>query len=248
MGRSPEMIGRFVYKILIVEDSKEFELVLRQVLARIEAKLFFAENLVKAKKCLENIGADSINLILLDLQLPDGDGLAFLDEIRRNENTKNIPILVISVETSLTAKVAAFSLGAEDYLVKPVNPIELRARIEMHLRKVQQNRQHDLLLRKPNLTINTATFKASLLENGNEATLDLTGKEFQILSFLARNEGKVYSRAQLVKAVWDAKIHVLDRTVDSHVCSLRKKMKGAARYIECVPGVGYRFSADNPSL
>jgi DNA-binding response OmpR family regulator len=100
-------------------------------------------------------------------------------------------------------------------------------------------------MRKGELVLKPSLLKAHIRENSQETPVELTAKEFKILYFLAKSEGQVFSRDELVKAVWGDSVHVLSRTVDSHVYGLRKKLRTLAHYIEAVPGVGYRFQSPN---
>lgn len=230
-----------MHHVLLIEDSAECQLIAKRALAGPDIQLHMAPTLKEGKVRLYATDQPQVDLILLDLGLPDGDGLSLLDELITERETDQIPVFLLTAKKELTLKVTAFNLGAEDYLVKPMNPIELKARVEMRLRKVASKRSTPTLLRKGDLILNTALLKASIRQGEKERSIDLTTKEFRILSYLAQNENEVYTRAQLVNAIWGESVHVLDRTVDSHICGLRRKLKDHAHYIECVPGAGYRF-------
>jgi len=156
---------------------------------------------------------------------------------------KETPVFFLSSKAELDSKVTAFNLGADDYIVKPINPVELRARVEMRLKK-SKSVVTDVVVRG-DLTIELSLLKGSRMIDGSSRDMQLTAKEFKILAFLVQNENKVFSRANVVEAVWGGGLHVLDRTVDSHIYGLRKKMGPIAYYVDCIPGAGYRFIAPN---
>lgn len=231
-----------MFKVLLVEDSEECQLLVKKALSKSDVEILPALKLQTAMDLVKNAANDTIHLILLDLMLPDGDGIQLLNVLQTHEHLHEVPIFLLTSKEELTSKVTAFSLGAEDYLVKPVDPIELKARVEMRLRKTQQKKKSLEVLKKGDLSLNLSLMKATVIKGEQEEVLDLTSKEFKILSFLAQNEGQVYSRSQLVKKIWGDSVHVLDRTVDSHVCGLRRKLSEHAEYIESIPGAGYRFN------
>lgn len=229
-----------MHHVLLVEDSEECQLVVRRALSSDALKVTCCSRLADAKRILSRSDQNKIDLILLDLAMPDGDGLGLLDEIQSQGTLQDTPVFLLTSSEDLTLKVTAFAMGAEDYLVKPFNPIELRARVEMRLKKSTSKKRRELL-RKGDLLLRPSLMQTSVLRDGTEKPLDLTSKEFKILAFLATNEGRVYSRSELVKCVWGPTVHVLDRTVDSHICGLRKKLDDLAHYVECIPNAGYRF-------
>ena len=141
----------------------------------------------------------------------------------------------------MDSKVTAFNLGADDYLVKPISGVELRARVEMRLKKSTHLQTVQNKLVKGNLILDVALLRASVQEGDQTKTVPLTAKEFKILTVLAQNERQVYSRQNLVKHVWGDSIHIQERTVDSHIFGLRKKLGLYGDYIECIPHAGYRF-------
>jgi DNA-binding response OmpR family regulator len=224
-------------KVLLVEDAEEYQLIVSRALANADIDLSIATSLAEAHQIAKDFGSQ-IDLAILDLVLPDGDGLAVLEDLRIYGF--NSPVFFLSSEAKLDAKLTAFNLGADDYIVKPINPLELRARVEMRLKK-KNSRLPETIVRGE-LTIEPMLLRGSRLVNNRPADLQLTAKEFKILTFLLQNEGQVFSRSQVVEAVWGSGVHVLDRTVDSHIHGLRKKMGPISPYIECIPSAGYRFS------
>lgn len=228
-----------MHRILLVEDSKSSQIIVRSALAAPEFEITVHETLTEASKAIAD--QTGFDLVLLDLSLPDGEGMTLLREMHASPPGERIPVLLLTGKEDLDSKVAAFTLGAEDYLVKPVDPIELKARVEMRLRKARESRPTGDALHLGDLTLNFAQMRATVVDEGQEKTIDFTAKEFKIVATLARHQNQVFSRQQLVEAIWGQNMHVVDRTVDSHICGARRKMGPAGRYIQSITGEGYRF-------
>lgn len=229
-------------RVLLVEDSKECSIVVQQSLKPLNIELIMTDTLTNARQVLRESGIDSLSLLLVDFVLPDGDGIELISEVQAKGN--NIPIFLLTSRDDTTSKVTAFSLGADDYIVKPVNPIELRARVDARLKKASRVTADSEKLQRGRLVLQTSLLRATLQENDVERDLSLTAKQFKILHFLLKNEGKPFTRSELVANVWGKGIHILDRTIDSHICALRKKLGELGNQIECLPAVGYRFNSE----
>jgi DNA-binding response OmpR family regulator len=231
-----------MYNLLLIEDSQECQLVVKCTLSRPDIDILTTTSISATKAFIGSPEFNrEIHLILLDLVLPDGDGMELLHFFQTHDQFRHVPVFLLTCRNEITSKVTAFSLGAEDYLTKPIHPLELKARLEMRLQKNYSKVSQKNVITKKDLTLNVSMMKAYITVNDIKSPLDLTSKEFKILLFLIQNEGQTYTRTQLVKHIWGESIHVLDRTIDSHVCGLRRKLKHLASYIECIPNVGYRF-------
>lgn len=229
-------------KILLIDSSSEFHTVLRRAIARLDVEVVSAKTLGEARLFIKSLDeSNSCDLILADLSFPDGEILDFLAEAYQNPSRQEIPVILVTDRTEVTLKVAAFSFGVEDYVIKSVNLLEFAARIEARLKKSARSRRMQDVIRKGALVLQTSLLRAFAVDAHGTSAIDLTTKEFKLLAFLALNEGRVYSRGQLVRAIWGDSVHVLDRTVDSHICSIRKKLKSLGKCVECLPGAGYRF-------
>jgi two-component system catabolic regulation response regulator CreB len=222
-------------QVLLVEDAKDCQVIVRETLAKV-AEVKIAPTLGEARALLRR---ERFDLMILDMNLPDGDGLEFFSEIQSQE----VPVIFLTAKGEAAMQVTAFSLGADDYIVKPLRPIEFRARVEAKLKKLAHRRSIDTTLVRGDLRIELGAQRATLVgEGGERRDLDLTGREFKLLYHLARHEGTVFSREQLIAAVWGESVHVLDRTVDTHVYTLRKKLDTHAHYVESEVGLGYRLN------
>jgi two-component system catabolic regulation response regulator CreB len=182
---------------------------------------------------------------VLDLMLPDGSGFDLIGRLRNRGHT--IPIIVLSSRDSEADRVAALETGADDYVVKPFSPREVVARVRAVLRRVQPAPQAGRALSTDiALSVDTDTRRAQV----SGQPLELTRVEFDLLSTLLESPGRVYTRAQLIDRVWGDGFAISDRTIDSHVKSLRRKVADAGGnpgLIETVRGVGYRVTdAEHP--
>ena len=232
--------GVALYQVLLAEDSPACQLIVRHALDKSEIELTVSPTMAEALAVIDQRG-QALSLVILDLNLPDGDGLAILNSLQTDERTLEIPVILLTNKSDLASKVSAFSLGAEDYLIKPIDPIELWIRVKTRLKKIQTRKKHVEHIRRGDLTINMPLMRVSIPDSGGPKDLELTGKEFKILAYLAQNENQIYSRSQLVQAIWGDATHVIERTIDSHICGLRRKLGALAFHVENVQGAGYRF-------
>jgi two-component system, OmpR family, response regulator ResD len=231
-------------KILMIEDSKDCQLILKRALTGIDIEWFIAGTAAEALQITKK--EFNFSLMIIDLGLPDGNGLDLLTELRKEHAHQNVPIFLLTAADELVTKVAAFNLGIDDYIVKSMSPVEIRSRVESRLKKSLDGKNKSTKIQRGQLLLEIPLLRASLKENGDFKNIHLTGKEFKILCCLLQNENKVFSRQELVQTVWGTGIHVLGRTVDSHICGLRKKMGEMGKHIESIPATGYRF-LDRPT-
>lgn len=227
-------------KVLVIEDERELADLVRRELE------FAGHDVQLAETGPDGVAAvDSFrpNLILLDIMLPGYDGLEVTRRVRANHGT---PILMLTARSTELDKVVGLELGADDYLSKPFSMRELIARVSAILRRVEL--VHSLFVQKavakiefPNLSIDPDAHE--VVSDGTSVML--TATEFALLKLLASNPNRVFSREYLLEEVWGDEVAVFDRTVDSHIQRLRKKLGGPGSpgdYVETVWGVGYRFS------
>lgn len=224
--------------ILVVEDALDFQAMIRRTLAQ---SGYVVTCVSTAAEALSELDHNPFDLVLLDIVLPDGDGYRVCSRMQSDESLRNIPIFFLTGRTEVHDKLLAFSLGADDYIVKPFDPVELRARVDAKLAKRRVQRTFEECIRKGDLKIDLPARKATVVTKGKETDLRLTPAEFKLLHFLARNEGKVCSRSMLLNAVWGRDVHVLDHNVYTHICALRRKLLSKSAQIESVPRMGYRL-------
>jgi DNA-binding response OmpR family regulator len=176
-------------------------------------------------------------LIVLDLMLPDGNGRDLLHLLRAE--ARATPVIVLSSRESETDRVSALESGADDYVTKPFSPREVVARVRAVLRRMSHSGQTES---EPALLVDRSGRRASYAQR----SLELTRVEFDLLALLSENPSRVYTRAEFIDRVWGNGFAITDRTIDSHIKSLRRKLTDAgapAGMIETVRGVGYRMAA-----
>ena len=228
--------------ILLIEDSLDSQLLVRKTLSPFY-QVICVNTLNEAS---ERLSIEIPDLILLDVTLPDGDGFDFCSKLQNEERFLRTSLIFLTAKSNLADRVLGFSLGADDYIVKPFEPLELRARVEAKLRKSGFRNQFIESISKAGIRINIPLQKAYLiLENRQERELPLTPIEFKILFHFLRNEQTVMTRDQLIKSIWGEQVVMTDRTVDKHISSLRDKLDEKGRFIETVPRSGYRFSSSS---
>ncbi|MGI6781337.1 MAG: response regulator transcription factor [Acholeplasmataceae bacterium] len=172
------------------------------------------------------------NMILLDMMLPGVSGEDILRRIRSDQTNDVIEIIIISANTMIVDKVGGLDLGADDYIEKPFNILELMSRVNAKVRRYQKNR----IIKVADVQIDLDSL--SCYKNGKY--VELTNREFEILSLLFENKGKVVPRDKILSKIWDIDTFVESRTVDMHIRSLRKKIDPQNKIIKTVYGVGYK--------
>jgi len=224
-------------KIALVEDEPD----LAQMAARaLEKDGFRVSIFPDAASFFRSLDKTPPDLILLDLMLPDADGLDVCRMIRRNEAWALIPIICVTAKGGETDKVLGLELGADDYVVKPVAYKELAARIRAVLRRGRGE--------KPPVRVSIGDGAIEMDPERFEVRLagrllELTTTEFKILHLLASKPGRVFTREQILDQVWGNEKIVLDRTVDVHIKNLREKLGDAARFLKNIRGVGYKVES-----
>lgn len=223
-------------KILLVEDTKEIYQMVLQSVSQI-AEITWAQSLAEARSALAK---EEFQLLILDVDLPDGNGIEFCSSIQTAH--PNTPVFFLTASLGLSDKVMGFSAGADDYITKPFSPLELRARLEGRLRKRKlQHKQSDVMKWKE-LQINKPNQEVLIFEAGEYRKTELTGLEFKILMYLAARCGQVVERDKMLNDIWGQDVHVYQRSVDTHISKLRKKLGEASSTLESIHGSGYKFS------
>lgn len=225
------------HSVLLVDDSEDTYAMMRSVVGN-GVHLIWAETLASAWKI---IGSEMLSLILLDIELPDGNGIDLCSQLYGRGVLAKTPIFFLTSHGDLSERVMGFTAGADDYIVKPFVPIELRARIEAKLRKVEAQRKHSNVLKWKEIEINRNRQEVQILTDAGVKKVDLTSLEFKLLLYFAANAENVLSRDEVLDEIWGKDVHVYSRSVDTHVSKLRKKLGAAGHVIKSVHGSGYRF-------
>ncbi|MBW1975980.1 MAG: response regulator transcription factor [Deltaproteobacteria bacterium] len=226
------MLGK---RILVIEDETDILEVVRYNLAREGYKVRCARNGLDGLRVAQTELPD---LIMLDLMLPEMDGLDICRSLKADRKTEDIPIIMLTAKTEETDIVLGLELGADDYITKPFSPRVLIARIKAVLRRKEKtDTSEDKAVSIHGLTIDPV--RHEVLVEGSPVRL--TFNEFKILHLLASQPGRVFTRYQIVDAVHGEEYSVTERAVDVQIAGLRKKLGTAGKYVETVRGVGYRL-------
>lgn len=213
-------------KLLLVEDEAPIRTLMRMALTTAG---YAALEMSDGRTLIETLEQGGIDLILLDVMLPGEDGFALLDKIRRYQ----VPVIFVSARSQLADKVQALQAGADDYITKPFEMMELLARVESVLRRTGRKNS---VLKFQNLTIDEDQRQVY----GPAGVIELTPKEFDLFVFLIRNRNIALYREEILEKVWHDDYEGTTRTVDMHVASLRKKL-GLSKQIVSVYKIGYRL-------
>lgn len=224
-------------KVLIVDDEKEIRDAIEIYLRGTDTEVFKAEDGIEA---LEILGREEVQLIVLDVMMPKLDGIRTCLKIRE---TKNIPIIMLSAKTEDVDKILGLNVGADDYVTKPFNPLELVARIKSQLRRY-------LVLGDGEISSDEIKINGlEISEEKNKVVVDgedvsLTPLEFKILLLLAENPGRVFSIKQIYENVWGEPFYKSENTVTVHIRRIREKIEinpKEPKYIKVVWGIGYKM-------
>ena len=229
-------------KVLIIDDDKELCALMKKCIEQENLSAVTVYNGIEGVRLIDE-NKDSYSLIILDVMLPDIDGFQILQKIR---DTSNIPVLMLTAKSNEEDKVFGLRLGADDYLTKPFSINELMARVNSLIRRyttlnpftvdIDSISLKDMVIDKLNRTVSVKDIPVSL-----------TGKEFDLLLFLASNKGRVFTKKQIYSQVWEEEYAFDDSNIMSFISKLRKKIEPDPDhpfYILTVRGVGYRFNKE----
>ena len=224
-------------KILVVDDEPD---ALELIEVNLKGAGFDVFSATNGRQALEKARATLPALILLDVMLPEVDGLEVCKSLRRDPKTASIPIIMLTARAAEIDRVLGLELGADDYITKPFSPRELILRVRNLLKRQSAPQEAAQQIRFAGLVIDRSRHSVTY----QDKPLDLTLTEFKLVTVLAERKGRVQSREQLLKDVWGYNSLIDTRTVDTHMRRLRDKLGDAAKLLDTVRGVGYRFLED----
>ena len=231
-------------KVLIIDDDKELCILMEKCLEQENLSAIIAHGGVEGLRLAsENKNSDSLSLIILDVMMPDIDGFQVLKKIREESN---IPVLMLTAKSDEENKVFGLRLGADDYLTKPFGINELMARVNSIIRRYTTLNPSELnseCIKLSEMVIDKTNRIVTIKDN----TVELTGKEFDLLFFLAANKGRVFTKKQIYTQVWEEEYAFDDNNIMSFISKLRKKIEPDPDnpfYILTIRGVGYRFNKE----
>lgn len=227
-------------RILCIEDSGEFQIYLSSVLR--EHNLTFFGTIEDALRSIKKSG-NSYDLILLDMSLPDGNGVKALPKLRELLDNQSLPCIVISSDTDTFSKVAAFGVGADDYICKPPDSSELRVRVEAKLRWSASKAVENSIINFEDLSIDSEKMSLDIISpNGTRETVNLTPLEFKLLKLLLSRPDQVFTREVIIDRIWGTGKYITERTIDAHISHIRNKISNSKATIATVLGSGYKIS------
>jgi two-component system alkaline phosphatase synthesis response regulator PhoP len=221
--------------ILIIEDEPNLARLARDYMDRAGFRAIVAGTAADGR---DRLKADRPDLVVLDLGLPDGNGLDLLRELRHDGN---LPVIILTARGDEVDRIVGLELGADDYVVKPFSPNELVARVRAVLRRAITATEPASIIDAGDLQIDVPRMRVS---RDGEA-IDLTATEFQLLATMAKEPGRVFTRGQLLNTVHGVMVEAYERAIDAHIKNIRRKLEGDGEsriYIQTVHGVGYRFN------
>lgn len=227
-------------RILVVDDDKQIARLVQSYLERAGYQVLIAYD---GETALHTIRRERPDLVVLDLMLPDRDGWEITRLVRQDERLAGLPIIMLTARVEDTDKIVGLEVGADDYVTKPFNPQEVVARVRAVLRRATSTPLTPHVLQTGALRLDLDRHMATL----NDTPLDLTPTEFDLLKTLLEQPGHAFTRLELVERGLGYNYEGMERTLDSHIKNLRRKIEpdpGHPTYIETVYGVGYRLKGD----
>jgi phosphate regulon transcriptional regulator PhoB len=227
-------------RIVLIEDEKDIVELIRY---NFRKEGFEVESFLRGKDGLEYLRQNLPDLVLLDILLPDLDGIEICKRLRSDERLKALPVIFLTAKGEEVDRVLGLELGADDYVVKPFSPRELVARVKAILRRQVRAAEKREVVELGGLRLDSGTQEVSV----HGRSVELSTLEFKLLHFLVSNPRRVFSRDRLLDEVWGRDRFVTPRTVDVHIRRLREKIEAQAdkpQYVQTVRGAGYRFSPE----
>ena len=221
------------HSILMIEDDVEIYNLVKGFAKDLEIN--YASSLSEASRWLS---ANTPELVLLDIELPDGNGVDFLMKNRQLFEKSQTGVIMLTSHGEIGTKLESFELGVLDYVQKPFIPMELIARIRANLRKIKPERK-DIV--KKDIVVKIHSNQVFVGPEGSQSPVELSPLEYKLLLLFMENEGRVYTREQLMDLVWGNDFEVTDRNVDQHISKLRKKINSQYYHVKTVHGTGYAW-------
>ena len=220
-------------KILVVEDEKDIQNIIKAFLENAEYKVETADDGLDA---INFIQKNNYDLILLDIMLPKVDGFTVCEMIRKNSN---IPIIILTALTDEESQLKGFDKLADDYITKPFSMPVLLKHIEAIFRRTNNSNENTSILKYKNITLNTENYEVYV----DNQKVTLTFREYEILKLFLENQGKVFTRDNILNSIWNYDYFGDDKIVNTHIKNIRKKV--GYEYIETVRGVGYKIDKED---
>jgi len=232
LNRKTQIMAKSNKKILIVDDEADILDLLKYNLSKEGFEVKTALNGIKGVEIAKEFIPD---LILLDIMMPQQDGVETCRQMRELPELGNSHVMFLTARSEEYSEVAAFDAGADDYIIKPIKPRALLSRINAFFRRDVKKKKDGLQIKAGDILIDRTSYTVAV----RDKTINLPKKEFELLYYLAQNPGKVLGRDELLQNIWGTDVYVLARTVDVHIRKVREKI--GEDCIKTVKGVGYKF-------
>ncbi|MDG2342328.1 MAG: response regulator transcription factor [Cytophagales bacterium] len=220
------------FKVLAIDDEKDILLLLKY---NLESEGYHVKTASSGKEGIKVAGEFNPDLILVDIMMPEIDGIEVCRRLRELDKFTSTYILFLTARVEEYSEVAAFDAGGDDYITKPIKPRALISRINSFYKRKSSNESSKKVVKTKNLLIDKESYVVKL----DDKEVFFPKKEFELLFFLASNPKKVYSRESLLRNIWGTDVHVVARTVDVHIRKIREKL--GQELISTIKGVGYKF-------
>jgi two-component system alkaline phosphatase synthesis response regulator PhoP len=220
--------------VLVIDDEEDL---IELVRYNLEKEGFHVIGAGDGESGLSRVAGEKPDVIVIDLMLPGMDGLEVCRSLRAENGTSGIPIIMLTAKASESDRIVGLELGADDYVTKPFSPRELIARIKALLRRSSGFSKQPSIIRRGDLSIDPASHEVCC----GDRKIGLTATEYKLLQFVALHPGFVYSRNAIIDGALGRDVTVLERTVDVHIMSLRRKLGKCGKWIETIRGFGYKF-------
>jgi phosphate regulon transcriptional regulator PhoB len=227
-------------KIMVVDDEEDIR---ELIVYNLKKDGFTVSSASDGEEALKQIRAGHFDLLVLDLMLPGIQGMELCRTVRNDPKTKDLPIIMLTAKGEEVDRILGLEIGADDYITKPFSPRELVARVKAVLRRISEKTSDEKVITIGRLSINKETYTVSK----NNIPIMLSSTEFKLLLYLVKRKGKIFSRDQLLDAVWKDEAFVEPRTVDVHIRRLRTQIEddpSEPQYIKTRRGIGYYVDAE----
>lgn len=222
-------------RILVVEDDKNILKLLKYNIEKAGYDVFTAET---GEKAVNMLSREPVDLMILDIMLPEMDGYEVCKRVRQEERFRSLPVIMLTAKGEEIDRVLGLELGADDYVVKPFSPREMILRIKAILKRGKPAERKKDILSAEGIVIDISRHTVT----ADKKEVELTLMEFKLLVTLIERRGRVQPRERLLSDVWGIESDVTTRTIDTHVKRLREKLGKSGKYIETIRGIGYKFS------
>jgi DNA-binding response OmpR family regulator len=231
------IFGGIMSKILVLEDSEDSFRLIKSALER-DHVLSWVTTLSEAQA---KINGD-YDLVIVDIELPDGDGFQFCDWMRSQKDLLYMPLIFLTAKNTIESRITGYSVGGDDYISKPFNLLELKARVDAKLKR--SARYTNSIVKSSGIEIDLRSQAAHIVENEKVTNLDLTPIEFKILYLFVSEQNKAFSRDEILNRIWGDEIYVYPRSVDTHVSKLRAKLGPKSMLIKSIHAYGYKYTPE----